>query len=103
MNFRTPWFVRLPLIILTLSFPMYFTYSNPYWIFGGKEKEALRRYRNYSQVHYKNEEDVKVHTEESKLFYIDLAGGNFPVPLYGKHLTDEEISDKGLYVIRASS
>lgn len=103
MKFNPPWFIRLPLIILGLTLPLSYTFSNPYWVFGGKKKEAEKRFVHYHQVHYKNEADVKVHTEESKQFYDELRAGNYPVPHHSHHLSDEEIEEKGLYVIRSSN
>lgn len=101
MKLRFPWYFRLTGIILVLSGPIAYVFANPYIFWGGKEKEAIRRVKGYHQVHYKNEADVQVHTEESKRFYEELGNGNIPKPLYSKIVTQEEISENGLYVIGA--
>lgn len=99
MKFRTPWYIRLPLLIAALNGIPLYLYGNTYVFFGGIEKMRRRREKDYSQVRFKKEEDVNVQTPESESFYKDLKEGIFPMPLYSAFPTDEEIEQHGLYII----
>lgn len=99
MKFLIPWFIKLPIYLFSLNcIPIYF-YCNPYALKGGIEHLRDSRSKKYSQVRYKNEDDVQVQTEESNQFYNRLKAGDHPLPLYSKFPLLEEIKTHGLYVI----
>lgn len=101
MKLRLPWYVKLPGIILFLTGPIAASYTNPYFLWGGKVQEAQRREKGYHMVRYKSKDNVKVHTKESEALYAQLENGLFPEPVVSRMASNEEIQENGLYVLGA--
>jgi hypothetical protein len=101
MRLTLPWYITLPIYISLINLlPAYF-YYNPYKFFGGLEAIRAPRSKNYSQVRHKKEEDVQVHTDESRKFYgnPENVAKNVNIPLYSQIPDPEQIEEHGLKVI----
>ncbi|OMJ92798.1 hypothetical protein SteCoe_4337 [Stentor coeruleus] len=103
LKFRFPWYARLPLLLLSLNIIPLYLYGNTYILFGGIGKMRRGREKNYSQVRYKKEEDVQVHTTESEELYRSISAGKIPQPNYSRFPSEEEVIEHGLYIIGKDS